>query len=217
MLAQMPSPFALAGWATLVIAGVGVVVAALVVALAVLVGRWRRRKRLGEGSKEEDLPWEDLLELLRRRSQARKEAGLPPDDDVPPEELLKELLAGLPARAPRAPAGTPEGVQYLSEGGVERRAGRRRWGNPTEVSVTSPRWPGALHGLVINRSTGGLAVFLDGELPAGTPIKVRPVEAPGSVPGTEAEVRYCRKVGKHFLIGCEFSGEVPWNVRVWFG
>jgi hypothetical protein len=212
-------------WATLVITGVGVLVAALVAVLAVLVGRWRRRRRLAGSSKEEDLSWEDLLELLRRRGREREEAGLLPDD-LSEDELLEALLAEMPARARRAPASTapasapegpPEGWQGLTQGGVERRAGRRRWGNPTEVYVNLPLGAGRLHGLVINRSTGGLALFLDREVPVGTVIKVRSIEAPVSVPGIEAEVRYCRDAGKNFLIGCQFSGEVPWNVRVWFG
>jgi hypothetical protein len=216
MLAQETSGFDLMDWTTLAIPGVGVLVAALVVVLVVLVGRWRR-KRLGPGSREEDLSWEDLLELLRRRSQERHEAGLPADDDVPPDQLLEQLLTGLPSRGRRVPESTPEDHEFQPQIGGERRAGRRRWGNPTEVYISSAYWSGRLHGLVINRSTGGLALFLDREVPTGTAIKVRSVEAPGSVPGIESEVRYCRKAGKNFLIGCEFSGEVPWNVRVWFG
>ncbi len=216
MLVQLPFRFRLTDWTTLVILGVGILVTVLVVGLMGLVGRWRRR-RMGVHSMEEDLSWEDLLNLLRRRSEERRDAGLPPDDDVPAEDLLKELLAGLPARARRGPANPVDGRQYPAPGGVERRTGGRRWGNPTEVYVTSALWAGWVHGLVINRSTGGLALFLDREIPTEAQIKVRSIEAPVSVPGIEAAVRYCRKAGKNFLIGCEFAGEVPWNVRVWFG
>jgi hypothetical protein len=74
-----------------------------------------------------------------------------------------------------------------------------------------------VHGLVINRSTGCLAILLQAEVPAGTSIQVHPVEAPRSVPAVNLEVRHCRKAGRLFLIGCEFCEEVPWNVRVWFG
>jgi len=31
------------------------------------------------------------------------------------------------------------------------------------------------------------------------------------------ECRHCRKVGNGFFIGCEYSEEIPWNVRAWFG
>src|SRR5262245_31721378 len=107
------SEFRLPTWPTLVVVGAGLLAFALVVVLAVLVRRWRRRRRLkllGDGALAddvswEDLSWEDLLELLRRRGRERKEAGAEPDEDVPAEELMEELLAGLPARALRVPAG----------------------------------------------------------------------------------------------------------------
>jgi hypothetical protein len=220
--------------ATWLAPGVGVTVAALVYVLLGYIRR-RLRRRLG-GSREEDLSWEDLLESLRLRRREREKAGLAADEDWPPEELFKELLATLPAEAPqepaaavedlksqalggvgRGPAAAPEDLQFQAQGGVERRAGRRRWGNPTEVHVTLPLWPGQVHGLVINRSTGGLAILVQQEVPAGTSIKVHSVEAPRSVPFIGLEVRHCHKAGRLFLIGCQFCEEVPWNVRVWFG
>lgn len=199
-------------WAMWVTAGVGVAVAVLVVLFMVLIGRWRRRLR---GSREEDVSWEDLLESLRHRRQKRANAGLPPDDDVPPDELFKELLGTVPAAAQHALAS--EELQFLEQGGVERRTGRRRWGNPTEIHITSLLWPGQTHGLVINRSTGGLAILLQQEVLMGATIKVHAIEAPRSIPAIKLEVRHCRKAGQLFLIGCQFSEEVPWNVRVWFG
>src|SRR4051812_48534843 len=119
MLARVPPLFALTDWTTLLVAGVGVLVAALVAALAAFVSRWRRRKRLAEGSREEDLSWEDLLELLRQRPQGPKEPG--PPEDVPADQLLDELVAALPARARRAP-GAPEEPPLPAERGAERRA-----------------------------------------------------------------------------------------------
>jgi hypothetical protein len=193
---------------------VGVTVAALVAGFVVVVGRWRRRRPVA--SREEDLPWEDLLELLRRR-RGQEIDGPPKDEDVPPDELIKELLALLPAAGSRAPEAPPEDLQFVAGGGAEKRTSRRRWGNPTEVNVDALLWPRPVHGIVINRSTGGLAILLQDEVPAGTTIQVHPVEAPRSVRAVSLEVRHCRKAGRLFLIGCEFSEEVPWNVRVWFG
>jgi hypothetical protein len=200
---------------TWLVAGVGVSVAALVVGFVAVLGRWRRRRR-PVGSQEEDLPWENLLELVRSH-KGREQDGSPSEADGPPDEFLKEFLASLPAAARRAPEDTPDDLQFLTQGGVEKRAGRRRWGNPTEVYVDARLWPGPVHGLVINRSTGGLALLLQNEVPAGTTIKVRSVEAPRSVPFVNLEVRHCRKAGQLFLIGCQFCADVPWNVRVWFG
>ena len=70
---------------------------------------------------------------------------------------------------------------------------------------------------MVNRSTGGLGIFADQEVPAGTPLKIRAVEAPSYVPMVRIEVRHCLKVGKGYILGCEFSEDVPWNARVWFG
>ena len=200
---------------TWLVVAVGVTVAALVYVLLGYIRRWRRRRR--EGCREEDLSWEDLLESLRRRRQEREKAGLTDDEDLQSEELFKELVAGLPAAALREPAAAMEDLQFQTQGGIERRAGRRRWGNPTEVYVASPLLPAQVHGLVINRSTGGLAILLQHEVPAGTAIKVHAIEAPRSVPFTNLEVCHCRKAGKLFLVGCQFCEEIPWNVRVWFG
>ncbi len=200
--------------ATWLIPGVGVSVAATVVGFVAVLGRWRRRRR-AVACREEDLPWDVLLDVLRRRK--REHGGSANEDGGLPDELLEELLALLPAAARGAPEGAPDDLQFLSDGGVEKRAGRRRWGNPTEIYVDARLWPSPVHGLVINRSTGGLAILLQDEVPAGTSIKVHAVEAPRSVPSVTMEVRHCRKAGQLFLIGCEFCDEVPWNVRVWFG
>jgi hypothetical protein len=212
----MPIPtslFAFTDWTALATPGVGILVAVLVPLAVFLVGRLRRKPSAVEGSKEEDLSWEDLLEYLRRNKDRKDGQG----PDLPANATLEQLLAQMPPLPRRAAAGPAEEPMVPVSGGMERRTGRRRWGNPTEVYVSSTLWPGCVHGLVVNRSTGGLAIFLDREAPVEAVIKVRSAEAPASVPPIEAEVRHCRKAGKSFLIGCEFAEEIPWNVRVWFG
>jgi hypothetical protein len=111
----------------------------------------------------------------------------------------------------------PEDREFVLVGGEERRTGGRRWGNPTDVYLLSSLWSGRLHGLVVNRSTGGLGIYADEEVPPNTRLRVRAMEAPPHVPAVRAEVRYCLKVGKRFLLGCQFSEDIPWNARVWFG
>jgi hypothetical protein len=209
----IPTPLvAFTNWTTLAIPGVGILAAALVPLGVYLVGRLRRKPQV-EGSKEEDLSWEDLLAFLRRNKD--REDGLAPG--LPEDATLEQLLASMPPLPRRGPADTAEEPLTPDSCGVERRARRRRWGNPTEVYVSSTLWPGSVHGLVVNRSTGGLAIFLARDVPADAVITVRSAEAPAAVPAIEAEVRHCRKAGKNFLIGCEFAEEIPWNVRVWFG
>jgi hypothetical protein len=212
MLAQGYDTFGLPHWTTWLSLVAGALASSFVIGSAVMYGRWRRR--LTGASREEDLPWADLLRLLEQRNRDRAAAGLPPEEAT--EEVLAELLASLPSAADPRRLVAAEVPEILS-GGAERRSSRRRWGNPTEVHVHSPLWADHLHGLVVNRSTGGLAIFADKEVPPGTLLKVRAVEAPSSVPAIRAEVRHCRKVGKGFFFGCQFSEDVPWNTRVWFG
>jgi hypothetical protein len=211
-------------WTNWLILAVGTLVTSLVFALLYL--RWaglrgllrRRSGGSAQAVSEEDLPWEDLLDLLRRRGRELADSASPPDEDLPPEELLHLLLNRLPSLPPqRAPAPLPQEELDFLAANPNRRISRRRWGNPTEVFVNSPLWEKPLHGLVINRSVTGLAIFLEVEIQDGTFLKVRSVEAPYYVPWVDIEVKNARKMGRKFILGCEYRFEIPWNVRVWFG
>jgi hypothetical protein len=205
------------------IPAVGIAVAALVLWVALLIGRWRRRRQ-DDTSQEEDLPWDQLLELLRKKRRERPwsapsaedDDSFSPEDEVRSEDMLQLFLAELPTQQRRVPEELPEDREFQAIGGVEKRAGRRRWGNPTEVHLISATSDRRL-GILINRSTGGLAILVDHEVPLGILLGVRSAEAPQYVPTVQVEVRYCRKAGRNFLIGCKFCREIPWNVRVWFG
>jgi hypothetical protein len=205
--------FGVALWTTLVPVGAGLAVASLVIGSSVIYGRWRRRLR--RASREEDLPWQALLSLLAKRNRDREAAGLPPEEVT--EEVLDQLLARLPSVPSPGPVDLPEDHEFRSVGGDNRRSSRRRWGNPTLVLLRSYLWAGHLRGLVVNRSTGGLGIFTDKEVPADTSLQIRAAEAPLTVREVWADVRHCRRVGRGFFFGCEFSEDLPWNVRVWFG
>ncbi len=208
--------FGFGHWTTWAPLAMGALITSLVLCgSTALYSRWRGRRALRVASREEDLPWEELLVLLEKRNQDRAAAGLPPEE--PTEEELDAMLAKLPAVGDARPLEQPEDREFMLLVGTERRAGRRRWGNPTEVLITSPRSAEPLHGLVVNRSTGGLGILTDQELPPGTFVTIRAVEAPAYVAGAWAEIRHCRKAGKGFLLGCQFSSDIPWNTRVWFG
>ena len=192
---------------------VGTAVAGLVY---VTLRRYALRRRLAVSSREEDLPWEVLLDLLRAREREMTASGTPPDQELPPDELLALLLSQLPSMSRRQLQDIPLEERQTLENGAERQAGRRRWGNPTPVYVSSPLLP-RMHGIVISRSTGGLAMFVDQALEPSTLVEVRAVEAPSYVPFTEVEIHYCRKIRGQFIVGGQFRMEIAWNVRVWFG
>jgi hypothetical protein len=198
--------------------GAGTLVACMVFGFAVVYGRLRRRADdapdiVNDASREEDLPWAELLAILEKRNRERAAAGLPPEKAT--EEVLRECLKSLPDAKP---VERPEDKEFHALAIDERRVGgQRRWGNPVTVQLSSPLWDCPLNGIVVNRSTGGLGILTDQEVPAGTRIEIRPTEAPWYVQPVPADVRHCGKVGKGFLFGCEFSDDVPWKARVWFG
>jgi hypothetical protein len=199
-------------WSTWVAWAMGTVVTALVFGSPIIYRRLRRRRFLTLASREEDVPWDALQGLLEKRSRGRVAAGLP--DEEPSLDEVSELLASLPGHLPEQ---SLEQRQFAAAGGKERRSGGRRWGNPTEVTLGGILTEGRLHGLVVNRSTGGIGIYTDREIPLGAQVHVRAVEAPFYVIGVYTEVRHCRKIGKGFFLGCQFIGDIPWSVRVWFG
>jgi PilZ domain len=192
--------------------GAGALATSLVLGSAGIYSRWRQR--LNHASREEDLPWEKLLTLIEQRNRNRNAAGLPPQEATDTE--LDQLLTMLPAVPDPRPVELPEDHDFRPVEHDERRAGRRRWGNPTEVRILSDS-SDLVHGIVVNRSTGGVGIYADQEIAAGTFVTIRAVEAPAYVRSVLAEIRHCLKVGKGFVVGCKFSQELPWNVRVWFG
>ena len=218
MLAQWYWAYDTAHRATLVAVGVGLAVAFVVYLVLSRLKAQRRQLAFSSG----DLPWEELLELLRARHIELAASGSL-EENLPPDELLALLLSRLPAKRRRREREVPpEEREYLAGGGAERRSSFRRWGTPTAVCLTppssfDPAHASPLQGMVINRSAGGFAIFVDKEVEPTTILMVRPLEAPSYVPSVMIEVKHCRKVRRKFLIGCESSTEIPWNVLAWFG
>jgi len=202
-------------WLTWLSLAIGLGVGGLVYTFSPYILRKRRRRE--DVPAEEDLPWEELLELLK--SLQRGEGGdLPADwSACAPNELLSRLLAKVPESSrnsrPAALAELPVDVS----GGHERRRSRRRWSKPIEVLIIAPVCDKPLHGLILNRSTGGVALLADTDFAAGSILFVRSLEAPAGVPRAKVVVRHSRAAGKLWLTGCEYDEDVPWNVKVWFG
>jgi hypothetical protein len=100
----------------------------------------------------------------------------------------------------------------------DRRLAPRRWGDPREVRLARPEAGGPeIHGLVINRSPGGVGLLLDEAVPVGVRLRLRLVGVPADVPWLAVQVKHCRAAGLHWFIGCEFGEPPPRNVLAWFG
>lgn len=165
----------------------------------------RRTPRLG--LRDEDIPWEDLLGLM----QARYKDKSVEDEELPPDELMQSLLSQIPGHD----SVPPPDVNWSN--GAERRRSLRRWFNPIDVIIISPFHDHPVHGLVVNRSIGGLAILTDFEFAQDTVLNVRPMNAPAGIGYVTITVRHARKAAKLWVIGCQYKDDVMWNVKVWFG
>jgi hypothetical protein len=107
----------------------------------------------------------------------------------------------------------------LHGGVMDRRRALRRGGNPVIVLISDAEGKAEpAQGWVLDRSTGGLCLGIDGEIPAGAIISVRAANAPPTIPWVQLEVRNCRAVGKgEYELGCKFLKTPPWNVLLLFG
>ena|SRR5262245_3281357 len=209
--------FDLTSWLTWFSVAIGLAVTLLVLWLS----SWlmaRRRASLAFDSGE--MPWEQLLELLK---EGQGPGGALPEAwaNLPSDQLLQMLLLQIPKRSPSdlpTMAGSldDDEANYLKFG-QQRRATRRRWLNPTEVCLTTAFDDTVLKGLVINRSDGGLAILTDSEHPIGALLFAKAIEMPKSMQAVTIAIRHVRSVGKLWVIGCQYVGEVPWNIKVWFG
>jgi hypothetical protein len=187
-------------WASL---GAGVCVSGLVFTLGRRIGRRRRQPVVNQ----EELPWEQLLALMTERYAGRSAA----DEKLSPDELMDLLMVGVPTTSSAA----PEGAEWFSGG--ERRRARRRWTNPVEVMIISPFHDKPIHGLVVNRSTGGMAILTDFDFAVETHLSLRPLAAPQGVGYVKVQVRHIQSVSRLWIMGCAYTAELPWNVKVWFG
>ena len=196
-------------WVAWVSVASGVVVCGLVIKTGRAVLRRRR------ATNDDDAPWEPLLDLLKERY--RGENGAAYVDSMTPEELFQGILAELPRLKRQRPPGHDFEEVDVLPAGIERRTSRRRWCNPISVSFYTARDDMPRRGIVINRSSGGLGILVDHDLPADETLFVRAVEAPESVPVAQVKVRHSRRAGRMHLLGCQYCEDLPLNVTDWFG
>jgi len=208
--------FDFSSWLTWFSIAIGLAVTLLILWLSNYVLSRRRTVAFDGG----EMPWEQLLELLK---EGQGPGGALPDawQNLPSDQLLQMLLQQIPKKsgADLASIAGPvdeDEANYLKFG-EQRRSFRRRWLNPTEITLTTAFDDAAIKGLVINRSDGGLAILVDSEYPVGSLLFAKALEMPKSIPAVTIAIRHVRSVGKLWMIGCQYVGEVPWNIKVWFG
>src|SRR5215475_9910798 len=154
---KMPESFEI--WVSIAV-GITVTSAVFLVSRRLVLGR---RARLAPRNPE-DLPWEQLLGLLKQRYEGRSAS----DESLSPDELMEVLLGELAAKNSGVPEGAHWALPYHDHD--DRRKSRRRWSNPVDVMIVSPVHDNLVHGLVFNRSTGGLAILTDVEFTVDTPL-----------------------------------------------
>jgi hypothetical protein len=123
------------------------------------------------------------------------------------------LIQPGPAAGPAA-----EQAPGATGGPRERRHSPRRKGHLVPVLVADAQAPEEpVRGLVLDRSEGGLSLFLKEALEIGTVVRVRP-ERPGvPAPWVEVRVIHCKPESVRWRIGCEFVQKLGWDVRGPFG
>ncbi len=210
MVAQVIGPFDFSHWLTWVslVAGVGVGWLVFTATGRLLPQRYGFFSFF---SSEDTLSKREILELFKQHGGHEKSLQEMSKGDL--EEVWKLVKSQLPSRA-HPPF--PEEIEYLNNG-AERRAHPRRWFNPTSVNFYAPEQDKPWHGIIVNRSSGGLAILADLEVPAESILYVRAIEAPLGVPAIKVQVRHARRAGPMWLLGCQYTEELPWNVKVWFG
>lgn len=121
--------------------------------------------------------------------------------------------------ARREPAEEEEVDVFMQGAANDRRRALRRGGNPVAVLISDAACKAeASYGYVLDRSTGGLCLSVNGQIPEGTVLSVRTTNAPPTVPWVQLEVRNCRKMSNgEFELGCRFVRTPPWSVLLLFG
>jgi hypothetical protein len=141
-------------------------------------------------------------EELRARLTEMRLAG----DRQPTEQVLA-------VKAERKGAKDGEAGQPAANGRSERRSAPRRRGNAVAVRLDEP----AVQGWVLDRSPDGFCLLTDVEVPAGARVRACPAEQRSSPRWFGVEVRSCRRKGKNWVVGCQFTHPLTWDEQLLFG
>lgn len=107
---------------------------------------------------------------------------------------------------------------FVSGSASEKREVFRRKGNPVKVLVRGEGfWDDPIGALVVDRSSGGMALLVPIEVTSGALVQVRPERAPETTQWAEVEIRSARPEQGEWLLGCKFVESIPWSLMLQFG
>jgi len=112
----------------------------------------------------------------------------------------------------------PRADPFVHGSATERREALRRKGKHIKVLIANADGSEQVGwSWVLDRSMTGLCLKVDQEVPAGTILSVRPLEAPEGTPWIQVEVKNCRPMDIHWELGCHFVRPPAWSVLLLFG
>lgn len=130
------------------------------------------------------------------------------------------FAAGLTTlRKRKAPTPASADLPSTSDAGTsERRTALRRGGHPVTVDLHDPdEHQPSQSGWVLDRSVSGLCLMVPNALPVGSFWKVRPGNAPQTMPPVRVEVKSCTRDGPDWKLGCRFEKTPNYAILLMFG
>ena len=120
------------------------------------------------------------------------------------------------APAPRPGVFGPD--PFVSGSPTDKRSTPRRRGVPVAVLLSdSGGRTEPVHGAVLDRSRGGLAIAAPAPAPTGTVLSVRAARYAREMAWVPVRVRHCRPDGDGWVLGCQFLSPQHWDVLLLFG
>jgi hypothetical protein len=121
---------------------------------------------------------------------------------------VQHLRSGLPHRPADAGGPVPfaQPVASFALRAVDRRSSPRRQANQVQIGITSALDDSKpFIGWVLDYSVGGLGLFVDKKLAAGTYLRLRPVKAAEESAWKEAQVKNCQAYLDGWRLGCQLE------------
>lgn len=101
---------------------------------------------------------------------------------------------------------------------TERRNAFRRKGSSITVLVAEQHHPQPTQeAWVLDRSVGGVGLFLERPKSVGTQLRIRPENAPPMTPFIDVEVKSCNPYEDGWHLNCAFVKSPPYSILLLFG